>query len=156
MRIGFLGAGNMASAILRGMRDMEKGCYDISEAAVRRAEQELGARGFSGGEALLQHAFVEDVCDRLPDVHKAIETSGYASAEVFLSVVERLDLVMMDIKLVDGDMHRRYTGVDNAQILANLRALIRSGKPFRARVPVIPLNKNGKTDRTYFQNRQEV
>ena len=25
-----------------------------------------------------------------------------------------------------------------------------------ARVPVIPLNKNGKTDRTYFQNRQEV
>ena len=52
MRIGFLGAGNMASAILRGMRDMEKGCYDISEAAVRRAEQELGARGFSSGEAL--------------------------------------------------------------------------------------------------------
>ena len=52
MRIGFLGAGNMASAILCGMRDMEKGCYDISEAAVRRAEQELGARGFSSGEAL--------------------------------------------------------------------------------------------------------
>lgn len=52
MRIGFLGAGNMASAILRGMRDMEKGCYDISEAAVCRAEQELGARGFSSGEAL--------------------------------------------------------------------------------------------------------
>lgn len=24
------------------------------------------------------------------------------------------------------------------------------------RVPVIPLNKNGKTDRAYFQNRQEV
>ena len=97
-----------------------------------------GGVTFSGGEALLQHEFVEDVCDRLPDVHKAIETSGYASTEVFLGVVQRLDLVMMDLKLVDGEMHRRYTGVDNAQILENLRALIRSGKPFRARVPVIP------------------
>lgn len=46
MRIGFLGAGNMASAILCGMRDMEKGCYDISEAAVRRAEQELARAAF--------------------------------------------------------------------------------------------------------------
>ena len=35
-----------------------------------------GGVTFSGGEALLQHEFVEDVCDRLPDVHKAIETSG--------------------------------------------------------------------------------
>ena len=33
-----------------------------------------GGVTFSGGEALLQHEFVEDVCDRLPDVHKAIET----------------------------------------------------------------------------------
>src|SRR5699024_1053670 len=50
----------------------------------------------------------------------------------------RLDLVMMDIKLVDSAAHKRYTGVSNERILANLRALIRSGKPFRARVPVIP------------------
>ena len=40
-----------------------------------------GGVTFSGGEALLQHEFVEDVCDRLPDVHKAIETSGYTSTE---------------------------------------------------------------------------
>ena len=46
----------MASAILRGMRGLEKGCYDINEAAVRRAEQELGARGFSSGEALCEWA----------------------------------------------------------------------------------------------------
>ena len=65
-----------------------------------------GGVTFSGGEALLQHEFVEDVCDRLPDVHKAIETSGYASTEVFLGVVQRLDLVMMDIKLVDAQLHR--------------------------------------------------
>lgn len=97
-----------------------------------------GGVTFSGGEALMQPAFVEDVCDRLPNVHKAIETSGYASEEVFLSVINRLDLIMMDIKLADSEMHRRYTGVSNERILSNLQALIRSGKPFRARVPVIP------------------
>ena len=97
-----------------------------------------GGVTFSGGEALMQHEFVEDVCDRLPDVHKAIETSGYAGREAFLSVVRRLDLVMMDIKLVDAQAHRRYTGVSNELILENLRALMQSGVPFRARVPVIP------------------
>ena len=65
-----------------------------------------GGVTFSGGEALMQHEFVEDVCDRLPDVHKAIETSGYASEEAFLSVVNRLDLVSMDIKLVDSAAHK--------------------------------------------------
>ena len=97
-----------------------------------------GGGTFSGGEALMQHEFVEDVCDRLPEVHKAIETSGYAGREAFLSVVRRLDLVMMDIKLVDAQAHRRYTGVSNELILENLRALMQSGVPFRARVPVIP------------------
>ena len=97
-----------------------------------------GGVTFSGGEALMQHEFVEDVCDRLPEVHKAIETSGYAGREAFLSVVRRLDLVMMDIKLVDAQAHRRYTGVSNELILENLRALMQSGVPFRARVPVIP------------------
>ena len=52
MRIGFLGAGNMASAILRGLRICEKGCYDVNPAAVRRAEAELDTRGFASGEDL--------------------------------------------------------------------------------------------------------
>jgi pyrroline-5-carboxylate reductase len=52
MRIGFIGAGNMASAILRGIKEMEKGCYDVSKEAVARAERELGAKGFESGAAL--------------------------------------------------------------------------------------------------------
>lgn len=96
-----------------------------------------GGVTFSGGEALMQPAFVADVCARLEGVHKAIETSGYASEDVFCATIARMDLVMMDIKLVDARLHRRYTGVDNARILKNLRALIDSGVPFRARVPVI-------------------
>jgi len=97
-----------------------------------------GGVTFSGGEALLQLAFVEDVADRLPGVHRAIETCGFASEGAFLSMISRMDLVMMDIKLVDPEEHRRWTGVSNELILKNLGALIRSGVPFRSRVPVIP------------------
>jgi len=44
----------------------------------------------------------------------------------------------MDVKIVDPELHKKYTGVDNALILRNLENLKRMGKPFRIRVPLIP------------------
>ena len=109
---------------------------------VRRHEKVLRMNGggvtFSGGEALLQPDFVLAVRERLDGLHAAIETSGYASGEVFARVVSRMDLVMMDIKHADPAQHRRWTGVDNAPILENLARLKALRVPFRARVPVIP------------------
>ena len=56
MKIGFLGAGNMASAILRGIMDRETGCYDVKKEAVKRAEETLNAHGFESAEALCEWA----------------------------------------------------------------------------------------------------
>ena len=92
----------------------------------------------SGGEPLLQAEFVRDLLSALPDIHKAIETSGYAPTETFLSVARSADLVMMDLKLYDSAAHRRYTGVDNAIILKNAKALRESGIPHVFRIPLIP------------------
>ena len=44
----------------------------------------------------------------------------------------------MDIKLADGDQHKKYTGVDNAQILKNAEYLKNSGIPHTFRTPLIP------------------
>ena len=52
--------------------------------------------------------------------------------------LERVDFVLFDIKLVDSSLHKRWTGVGNEQIVANLKRLCESGKPFVARVPLIP------------------
>ena len=104
----------------------------------RVLEMNGGGITFSGGEALMQPDFVLAVCDRLEGLHTAIETSGYAAPDVFERVISRMDLVMMDIKLVDPAAHKRWTGVDNALILENLARLKRMNKPFRARIPVIP------------------
>lgn len=100
-------------------------------------ESSGGGVTLSGGEPLLQHEFAVALLERLP-VHKAIETSGFASADVFTRVIDRVDYVMMDLKLIDPALHRRYCGVDNEPILRNFELLRQSGKPYLVRVPLIP------------------
>ena len=44
----------------------------------------------------------------------------------------------MDIKLADTNLHKKYTGVGNEQILANFEILKNSGKEYVIRTPLIP------------------
>ncbi|MBQ8642936.1 MAG: glycyl-radical enzyme activating protein [Clostridia bacterium] len=99
-----------------------------------------GGVTFSGGEPLLQADFVCDTVDILQEngVHTAMETCGYASPEIFRRTAERLDYIIMDIKLADPAAHRRYTGAANDMILENFRWLQTCGKPFLIRTPLIP------------------
>lgn len=128
-----------------------KGCIRIAgtrmtpeevAAKIRRNAPILAMNGggvtFSGGEVMLQPDFVVAVRRLVPDVHALIETSGYAKPEVFERVVSEMDMVIMDVKIVDPTLHKRYTGADNAIILANLRRLIEMEKVFRIRIPLIP------------------
>lgn len=100
-------------------------------------ESSGGGVTLSGGEPLMQHEFAAALLRRLP-VHKAIETSGYATGAVFEKILALVDYVMLDIKLASREAHRRYTGVDNRPILENLQRLKQSGKPHLIRVPLIP------------------
>ena len=106
------------------------------QADILRANE--GGVTFSGGEPLLQSEFVAQVIDLLDDVHVLLDTSGYASEADFRRVAERSDLVFFDLKLIDSAAHRRYTGVDNAPILRNLRVMSALSVPFVIRVPLIP------------------
>lgn len=113
---------------------------NLAERLMRDAdlyESSGGGVTLSGGEPLLQHAFAAALLQRL-SVHKAIETSGFAPAAVFDRVIGLVDYVMMDIKLINPELHRRYCGVDNGVILENFRRLQQSGKPHLVRVPLIP------------------
>lgn len=107
-----------------------------------------GGVTFSGGEPLMQAEFLKEVLTLLPDVHCAIETSGYGEEHTFREVVSRLDYVMMDIKLFDPVLHRKYTGVDNRIILNNAKILCEGDLPFVIRIPLIPgVNDNEKNFR---------
>ncbi len=100
-----------------------------------------GGITFSGGEPLAQWEFLCEVIDSVrekADIHIAIQTSGYAAEEVFAKVIEKVDYVMMDLKLADREQHKKYTGVYNNVILKNLRYLQKSGKDYIIRTPLIP------------------
>jgi len=97
-----------------------------------------GGITFSGGECTMQADFVLAVRRLLPALHCAIETCGHAPEADFRRLIGEMNLVLFDIKHTDPAIHKRYTGVDNSLIRRNLRALIESGVPFYARVPLIP------------------
>jgi pyruvate formate lyase activating enzyme len=97
-----------------------------------------GGVTFSGGEPLAQAAFLVAVMDRLDGLHVVLDTCGYGEKGDFKKLVERSDLVLYDLKLVDPDLHRRYTGADNEPILRNFDMLDNLDTPYIVRVPLVP------------------
>lgn len=98
-----------------------------------------GGITFSGGEPLAQPDFLLACLQLMKGkTDLAIQTSGYASADVFERVLKIADRFLYDIKLVDDSLHRHYTGVSNRKILDNFKTLVHSGVPFVVRTPLIP------------------
>lgn len=98
-----------------------------------------GGVTFSGGEPLVQSEFLFECLTGLSGkVHTAIQTCGYASADVFSRAIELCDYVLYDLKLIDESEHITHTGVSNRQILENFSTLSHSGRDFVVRVPLIP------------------
>jgi len=97
-----------------------------------------GGVTFSGGEPLMQWDFVSDVITQLSGIHTAIETSGYASDEVFADAMNKCDLIMMDWKVSNPERHLHYTGVKQDRILRHAQMLVEGSTPFILRMPIIP------------------
>ena len=99
-----------------------------------------GGVTFSGGECLLQADFVSSVLAlvRTEGIHTAIDTCGKVEWDSIEKTLDFCDLYLYDIKCISPSLHRRFTGVDNADILENLKRLSERGKEIWIRVPVIP------------------
>lgn len=89
---------------------------------------------------MMQIGFLEDVLTacRREGMHTALDTCGYAPTEDFARIAGLVDLFLYDIKLMDSDLHRKYTGVPNHLILENLHYLSGNGNRILARLPLIP------------------
>ena len=102
-------------------------------------EESGGGATFSGGEPLLQFDFLVELLAgcRAAGIHTALDTCGHAPREHVLAAGRLADLVLYDLKCVDGARHRAATGADNADLLANLRALAAAGTALWLRVPLV-------------------
>lgn len=94
---------------------------------------------FSGGEPLMQIRFLDGLltaCKCL-GLHTTVDTSGYAPWEFFERIRLKIDLFIFDLKIMDEERHRQYTGLSNRIILENLKTLSALGHPIILRIPVI-------------------
>ncbi len=99
-----------------------------------------GGVTFSGGEPLMQAAFVTEAMGLLQarGVHTALDTCGFGRWPALREAAARANLVLYDLKLMDEARHAAVTGVSNAVILQNLKALAQVHPAVWIRVPVIP------------------
>ena len=94
----------------------------------------------SGGEPLAHSEFALALLEefRRLGVHRLLDTTGLAATEVFRKMVDAIDDVYYDVKVVDDAKHRELTGVSNRLILEHLRWLVTAGKNVTLRVPLVP------------------
>ncbi len=88
-------------------------------------DQSGGGVTFSGGEPLLQADFLVNILTACSErgIHRAMDTTGHADTETVLSVAGHTDLFLFDLKHMDPEIHRQYTGVSNRKICLILKHL---------------------------------
>ena len=99
-----------------------------------------GGVTLSGGESLLQPDFAVALLQACKDngINTAIETTGFANADVIKRFLPHLDTVLMDIKHTNSDKHKEFTGQPNDRILENAKLIASEANKLIIRVPVIP------------------
>jgi pyruvate formate lyase activating enzyme len=102
-------------------------------------EQSGGGVTLSGGEPLMAADFTFKLLDACGEmgIHRAVDTSGFVKQEVILTAAERVELFLYDLKIMDPELHRRWTGIPNELILSNLTLLAQTDVDLIIRIPVI-------------------
>lgn len=103
-------------------------------------ERSGGGVTVSGGDPLVQSDFVAELFRACKEegIHTCLESTFYADWAEIEKVLPYTDLLISDIKHMDTDVHRTYTGVSNERILENLKRLSKEPQEMILRIPVIP------------------
>jgi len=102
-------------------------------------EESGGGVTFSGGECLVQIDFIEALakeCKR-NGISVAIDTCGYVPFRNFEKVLEYCDLFLYDIKIINPELHKKFTGTSNDLVLENLQKLSDKQANISLRFPII-------------------
>ncbi len=99
-----------------------------------------GGVTLSGGEVLCQADFAKELLMACKEagLHTAVESASSSNFSQIEKILPYLDLYLMDIKHMDSEKHKEYTGVGNERILENAKKIAESGVELIIRTPVIP------------------
>ena len=99
-----------------------------------------GGVTFSGGEPLMQPAFLYEVLSRCKElgIHTAVETCGWASRDVLQKILPLTGLFLYDLKIIDPLLHLQHTGKPVEPVLSNLAFLATQTTDIVIRLPLVP------------------
>ena len=113
-----------------------------------------GGVTFSGGEPTLQFKFLKSLAKlcREHKINTALDTCGYVDTNRLNEILELIDIFIYDIKLIDKEKHRKFTGVDNTIILENFYNLYKQKQNIIMRIPLIGGVNDTKKDIDDFKS----
>ena len=100
-----------------------------------------GGVTISGGEPLIQADFATEILkeSKRRAINTALETSMFGDFSELSKLLPYLDTLYADIKHINTNAHRQFTGVGNELILDNIRAAADSfDGEIRIRIPLVP------------------
>jgi pyruvate formate lyase activating enzyme len=102
-------------------------------------DESSGGITISGGEPMLQIDFLEQILKESKERYltTVVDTSGYIDFSYFKRINDFVDLFFYDIKLMNDNLHKKYTGVSNKLILENLIKLSEIHNNIEVRIPLI-------------------
>ncbi len=101
---------------------------------------ESGGLTISGGEPFLQTEFTIALLRLAAQYHllTAVETNGSVESKALRQTLPYTDHLLFDLKHMDSETHRRFTGIGNEQVLRNLIIAVHTKPEVIVRMPVIP------------------
>lgn len=104
-----------------------------------------GGMTMTGGEPLMQPKFAKEVFRLCQEdgIHTALDTSGIYLNDEIKDVLKSVDLVLLDLKCMDAEIHQELTKVPLEPVLKFAEYLKEIGKPVWVRHVLVP----GITDR---------
>lgn len=99
-----------------------------------------GGVTFSGGEPLLQAEFVSECTELLHEngIHTALDTSGAIYNGDVSKLIDKIDMVLLDIKFTSQEDYEKYTRGSLKKTLLFLDELEKLNKPTWIRHVVVP------------------
>ena len=99
-----------------------------------------GGITISGGEAMVQWEFALELAKacRRERIHVCVESSLQCSPKILEAFYPYCDLLITDIKNMNAEEHKKWSGVDNQLILSNIEKVVRDGIPTVLRLPAVP------------------
>ena len=102
-------------------------------------DQSGGGVTFSGGEPLMHSKYLLEILKACGKhyYHRVVDTTAYSNIETILEVAVHTDLFLIDLKVMDPIVHKKYTGVSNEKILNNIKELSKKDVDIIFRIPLI-------------------